>query len=189
MRQPIEHLLLGFLVGVVEGELQLHVRKAVERDRAHDLQVGQAGDLRLDRDRDVAFDLLGRHPRALRDHIDHGRDGIRIGLDVQGAKGGDASGERQDEQDEDGDPVLQRKGENRIHVQGDLARERVPIRRTRNGARGLSMIVGASRREPCSGSRQDRGRLDQDWRLAAMRSMNKLPRVTIFSPGARPSRT
>src|SRR5581483_10130622 len=67
LRQAVEHLLQRLLVGVVERELKLHVGQAIERYRADGLQVADAGGLRLDRDGDVALDLLGREPGALRD--------------------------------------------------------------------------------------------------------------------------
>ncbi len=43
LRQPVQHLLLGLLVGIVVGELQLDVRKAEQRDRAHRRDVRNAG--------------------------------------------------------------------------------------------------------------------------------------------------
>ena len=83
LRQPVQHLLQRLFIGVIEGELQLDVGQSVQRDGADGAQVLDAGDLGLDRDRDVALDLLRRQPRALRHDVDHRRGRVGIGLDVE----------------------------------------------------------------------------------------------------------
>src|SRR5262249_57601728 len=60
LRQPVEDLLQGLLVSELERELQLDVGKAIKRDGADRGEVSQRGELRLDRDRDVALDFFGR---------------------------------------------------------------------------------------------------------------------------------
>jgi hypothetical protein len=60
LRQPVENLLQGLVVGELERELQLDVGKPIKRDGADRGEITQPRDLRLDRDRDVALDFLGR---------------------------------------------------------------------------------------------------------------------------------
>src|SRR5665213_2611760 len=60
LRQPVQHLLQRFVIGVVERELQLDVGQSVQRNRADRVQVLDAGNLGFDRDGDVAFDFLRR---------------------------------------------------------------------------------------------------------------------------------
>src|SRR5215510_2161878 len=115
LRQAIEDLLQGFVVGVVEAELQLYIREPVKRDRSDRREIAHGRGLRLDRDGDVALDLLGREARALRHHIDHGRRRIRIGLDVELAKRHNAAREYHHEQHQHQHPVPQRKLDQRIH--------------------------------------------------------------------------
>ena len=62
LRQPIEDLLQRLFVGVVERELQLDVGQAVKRDRADRVEIAQCRSLGLDRNGDVALDLLRREP-------------------------------------------------------------------------------------------------------------------------------
>ena len=83
LRQPVQHLLQRLVIGVVERELQFDVGQSVQRDGADRAQVLDAGDLGLDRDRDVAFDLFRRQSRTLRHDVDHRRGRIGIGLDVE----------------------------------------------------------------------------------------------------------
>ena len=83
LRQPVQHLLQRFLIGVVERELQFDVRQSVQRDGADGAKVLDARDLGLDRDGDVALDLLRRQPRTLRHDVDHRRGRVGIGLDVE----------------------------------------------------------------------------------------------------------
>ena len=81
--EPVQDLLQCLIISEVEGELQLHVGQAVQRNRPDDTEVLDSGDLRLQRNRDVAFDLFSRQSRALGHDVDHGRRRIGIGLDVQ----------------------------------------------------------------------------------------------------------
>ncbi len=113
--EAVEHLLERLFVGVVERELQLHVREAVERYRAHDAQVLDRRGLRLDRDGDVALDLLRRETRALRDDVDHRRRRVGIGLDVELAKCEEAADEHDDAEREHQHAVLQGEGNQRVH--------------------------------------------------------------------------
>ena len=83
LRQPVQHLLQRLFIGVIERELQFDVGQSVQRDGADGAQVLDAGDLGLDRDRDVAFDLFRRQARTLRHDVDHRRGRIGIGLDVE----------------------------------------------------------------------------------------------------------
>ena len=97
LRQPVQDLLQGFFIGVIEGELQFDVGQSVQRDGADGAQVLDAGDLGLDRDRDVALDLLRRQPRALRHDVDHRRGRVGIGLDVELLECDQAADEHRDE--------------------------------------------------------------------------------------------
>ena len=83
LRQPVQHLLQRLFIGVIERELQFDVGQSVQRDGADGAQVLDAGDLGLDRDRDVALDLFRRQARTLGHDIDHRRGRIGIGLDVE----------------------------------------------------------------------------------------------------------
>jgi hypothetical protein len=77
--------------------------------------MGNARHLNLDRDRDVALDLLGRLARALSDDIDQRRYRIGIGLDVELDEGDDAGGAEKKQQGDHKDPLLQGEGDNPIH--------------------------------------------------------------------------
>jgi len=62
LRQTVQDLLQRLFVGEVERELQLHVGQAVQRNGADGVEVGERRRLRLDRNGDVALDLLRRQP-------------------------------------------------------------------------------------------------------------------------------
>ena len=118
LRKAIENLLKRLFVGVVERELQLHVGESVERDGADRVEVPQRRRLGLNRNGDVALDLLRREARALGDDVHHRRGGIGIGFDVELAKRQHAANERHDEQREDEHPLLDRKRNQRIQENG-----------------------------------------------------------------------
>ena len=65
----------------------------------------------LDRDGDVALDLLGRLAGALRDDVDQRRHRIGIGLDVELDEADDAGAEQDQQQQDDQHALLQRKGD------------------------------------------------------------------------------
>ncbi len=115
LRQAVEHLLQGFVVGVVERKLQFDVRESVKRNRAKRPQILQARDLGLDRDGDVTLDFLGRQAGTLRYDVDHRRRGIRIGLDVQLLEGDDAANHRHDEQHHHEVATVNSKSDKAIH--------------------------------------------------------------------------
>ena len=115
LRQPVQHLLQRLVIGEIEGELQLDVGQAVQRDRADDVEVLQPRDLRLQRDGDVAFDLLGRQSRALGDDVDHRRRRVRIGLDVQLLERHEAADDDGDEQPEHQEPAFDSEGNEAVH--------------------------------------------------------------------------
>jgi hypothetical protein len=98
LRQAIDHLLLRLLVIKIVRELDLHVRQAEQRDRADRRHVRQARHLHFDRDRDVAFHLLGRKARRLRHDLDHRRNRIGIGLDVEVVEGNPARHQHEHEE-------------------------------------------------------------------------------------------
>ena len=114
LRQAVEDLLKRLVIGKVIGELQFDIRQAVKRNGSHDAQVRHAGKLRLDRNRDVAFDFFGRKSRALGDDINHGRNGIGIGLDVQDFERSKTAGQRHDEHDKHQNALPQRKRDDRV---------------------------------------------------------------------------
>ena len=113
--EPIDHVLRGLLVGQIVGELHLHVRQAEQRDRADGLHVGDAGHLDLDRDRDVALDLLGGLAGILGDDVDQRRNRVRIGLDVEGLVGEQAADHQHDAEDDHQDALLERGGDDGVH--------------------------------------------------------------------------
>ncbi len=98
LRQPVQHLLQRLVIGVVERKLQFDVRQAVQRDGADRAQILDAGNLGLDRDRDVAFDLFRRQARTLRHDVDHRRCRIGIGFDIELLERNQAADQYSDEQ-------------------------------------------------------------------------------------------
>ena len=69
-------------------ELDPDEAQRIDRVGADEPQPRRAGDGYFERDRDVAFHLLGRLARVLGDDFDDGRRRIRVGLDVQRGKRG-----------------------------------------------------------------------------------------------------
>ena len=121
LRQPVQHLLQRLVIGVVERELQFDVGQAVQRDGADGAQVLDAGDLGLDRDRDVALDLLRRQPRALRHDVDHRRGRIGIGLDVELLERDQAADHHGDEHADHQIAAADGKGDEAIHSDPELS--------------------------------------------------------------------
>ncbi len=115
LAQAVEHLLQGFIIGVVERELQFDVGQAVQRNGADGAQVLDAGELRLDRNGDVALDLLGRQTRALGHDVDHRRGRIRIGLDVQLLERDQSPDEHRRKKAEHQEAATDRQGNDTIH--------------------------------------------------------------------------
>ena len=113
--ETIEDLLQRFFVGVVECELQLHIRQAVQRNRPDGAKVAQSRGLVLDRDRDVTLDLLGREAGTLRHHVDHGRRWIGIGLDIELVKRNYSATERCEEQHHHQHALLDGKFDDFVH--------------------------------------------------------------------------
>jgi hypothetical protein len=72
-----------------------------QRDGAHHGRIGDAGELHLQGNRDVALDFVGRLPGILRDDVDQRRHRIGIGLDVELGVAGIA--ERQHHQEQQAD--------------------------------------------------------------------------------------
>ncbi len=126
LRQPVQHLLQRLLVGEVERELQLDVGQAVQRNRPYDIEVLEAGDLGLQRNGDVAFDLLGRQTRRLGDDVDHRRRRIGIGLDVQLLKRHEAADEDGQKQPEHQEAAFDSKGYQTVHSGGLCSLHQVP---------------------------------------------------------------
>ena len=120
LREAIENLLKRLLVSVIERELQLYVRKAVERDGADRVEVAQRRSLGLNRNGDIALDLLCGEARALSDDVHHRRGGIRIRFDIELAKSQHPANERHDEQGENEHPLLDRKRNQRIQENGSV---------------------------------------------------------------------
>ena len=71
--------------------------------------------LDLDRDRNVAFDLLGGLARVLSDDLDARRHRVRIGFDIEPHEADGAGNEHEQHQRDHQDALLQRKGDHRIH--------------------------------------------------------------------------
>ena len=80
--QPVERLLPDEMVVAAVFELQADEAQREHRVRADVFQPGRARDRDLDRNRDVALDLLRRLAGILRDDLDDRRRRIGIGLDV-----------------------------------------------------------------------------------------------------------
>src|SRR5581483_171212 len=116
LRKPVDHPLLRLVVGEVVGELDLYVRKTEQRDRADSTDVRNSGHLDLDRDGDVALDLLGGLARALRDDVNERGNGVGIRLDVELREKREATDEDQRQQDRQKDALLQRECNDRVHV-------------------------------------------------------------------------
>ena len=84
--QPVERLLPHEIVVAAVFELQPDEAQRKHRIGADEFQPRRAGDRDLDRNRDVALDLLRRLAGILRDDLDDRRRRIGIGLDVHGAR-------------------------------------------------------------------------------------------------------
>src|SRR5262249_27026431 len=119
LTQPIQNLLLRLLISQVVRELQLHVGKAEQRDRAHCREVGSGSHVHLDRNGNVTLDLFRRLAGVLRDDIDERRDRSGIGFDVQGGKGTASGGHHQNKKRQHECAHAQRKGDD--SVQGSSA--------------------------------------------------------------------
>ncbi len=85
--EPVDGLLADEMIVAAVFELQPDEAQREDGVGADELQAGRAGDRDLDRDRDVALDLLRRLAGLLGDDLDDRRRRIGIGLDVQGRKG------------------------------------------------------------------------------------------------------
>ena len=83
MLQAVQHLLARRLVRRAPAEVALHVGETEERLRARVLEAGHAGEADLERDGDVALDVLGAHAVGLRDDLDERRHRVRVRLDVE----------------------------------------------------------------------------------------------------------
>ena len=115
LRQPVQHLLQCLVIGVIERELKFDVGQSVQRDGADRLQVLDAGDLGLDRDCDVAFNLLGRQSRRLRHDVDHGRRRIGKRLDGKLPERDKAAHNNEDQQADHQQAPADGKGDKAIH--------------------------------------------------------------------------
>ena len=116
LRQPVDHPLLRFVIGEVVSELQFDVGKAEQRDRSDRGEMRDARHLDLDRDRDVALDLVGGLSGILRDNVDQRRHRVGIGLDVEPEETGDADPEQKQQQQDYQHTPTQRKGNDRVHT-------------------------------------------------------------------------
>ena len=103
--QPVDHPLLGLVVGEVIRKLHLHIGETEQRYGADRLHVGYAGHLNFERNRDVAFDFLGGLAGALGDDVDQRRHRVGIGFDVERKKAGDAGAEHHHQQHDDQDAL------------------------------------------------------------------------------------
>ncbi|MGY4297252.1 hypothetical protein ACVWXN_005347 [Bradyrhizobium sp. i1.4.4] len=115
LRQAVQDLLLRLVIGVGEGELELDVGEAVERDGADRREVLQTRDLGLDWNRDVALDLFRRQARALRHDVDHRRRRIGIGLDVELVERDQAADQHGEEHPDHQEAPVDGKGDETIH--------------------------------------------------------------------------
>ena len=114
LREAVQDLLKRLFIGVVEGELQLHVRQAIQGNRADLIEIAQRRSLRLDRNGDVALDLFRREPGALGDDVHHRRGGVRIRLDVELPEGQKPADKRHHEERQHKHPLLDGKRNQRI---------------------------------------------------------------------------
>ena len=83
--EPVDDLLACLLVRRRPIEVALHVAEAEERLRPRVLQPLHPRQADLQRDGDVALDLLRAPPVRLRDHLDQRRHRVRVRLDVEPA--------------------------------------------------------------------------------------------------------
>ena len=81
--QPVDHLLAGFPVVGVVGELALDVGEPGDRRAAEVFETGHAVEGDLDRNADQALHLLGAGAGVLGDDLDQGGRRVGIRLDVQ----------------------------------------------------------------------------------------------------------
>ena len=95
--ETVERLLANEMVVAAIFELQADKAEREHRVGADELQPGRAGDRDLDRDGDVALNLLRRLAGVLRDDLDDRRRGIRIRLDVELQEGGIAQRQKRRE--------------------------------------------------------------------------------------------
>ena len=77
-RQPVQDLLPIHKVLGAEIEIEFDVTEAEEGQGADIRQARHAGQGGLDRDRNLAFNFLGRPPRILGNHLNHRRRRIRV---------------------------------------------------------------------------------------------------------------
>ena len=82
------------LYGIGPLEVTLDVAEREERLRANVVEPGHSGEADLERDRDVALDLLGAPSVGLRDDLDERRDRVRVRLDVELRVGREAAERR-----------------------------------------------------------------------------------------------
>ena len=107
--QPVERLLAHEMIVAAVFELQADEAERVDGVGADEFQARRAGDRDLDRDRDVALDLLGRLAGLLGDDLDDRRRRIGIGLDVQRQERDVAEAEKGRERDQHQQPPGQAK--------------------------------------------------------------------------------
>ena len=74
-------------------EVALDVRQPEERLRSNVVEPDHPRQLHFERHRDVPLDLVCAPPVRLRDDFDQWRDGVRVGLDVELGKRGNAGGD------------------------------------------------------------------------------------------------
>ena len=105
--QPVQRLLAHEIVVAAVVELQPDEAQREHRVGADEFQPGRTGDRDLDRDRNVALDLLRRLAGVLGDDLDDRRRRIGIGLDVHRVERAEANSEERRESDKDQRPPRQ----------------------------------------------------------------------------------
>jgi hypothetical protein len=120
LAQPVQHLLQRLVVGVVEVELHPHVGQAEQAGGAHRGEVGNARHRHLDRDGDVALDLLRALARVLGEDDDLRRHRVRVGLDVQPREAPQAEAHEREVKEDDQRLALEREGDDLPHGGGAL---------------------------------------------------------------------
>ena len=81
--EAVDDLLARLIVRGAPVEVALHVAQPEERLRAHVLEPLHAGQANLERDGDVALDLLRAPPVGLGDDLDQRRNRVRVRLDIE----------------------------------------------------------------------------------------------------------
>src|SRR5262249_35920883 len=121
LAQPVDDLRFRLIVTIVIRKFDANVREAEQRDRPDRSNMTDARHLNLDRNRDIALDLFSRCAGVLSDGLDAWRHWVGIGFDIEFGEANEASDENEQQQRNHQDALLQREGDDCVHVLSDLA--------------------------------------------------------------------